>query len=51
MYETDSMVVYIMNCNNELIDGGGVFDGDFYDEQYKMLITIENLLKTFKKNA
>lgn len=45
MYETEDMVVFIMNCNDNLIDAGGVFDGDFYDEQYKMLITIENIVK------
>ena len=45
MYETDNMIVYVMNCNSELIDAGGVFDGNFYEEQYQMLITIENIIK------
>ena len=49
IYETDSMVVFVMNCNNNLIDAGGVFDGDFYDEQYKMLINIEKIVKDKSK--
>ena len=47
IYETDTMIVFVMNCNNNLIDAGGVFDGDFYDEQYKMLTTVEKIVKKY----
>jgi hypothetical protein len=32
-----------------LIDGGGVYSGDFYTEQYKMLITIEAIIAKRKE--
>ena len=46
IYECDAMVVFVMYTNNNLVDGGGVYDGDFYTEQYKMLVTIENVIQT-----
>ena len=45
LFETNDNIIIIIYTNNNLIDGGGVYDGDFYTEQYKMLVTIENVIK------
>lgn len=45
MFESASITVNILFTNNNLIDAGGVFDGDFYKEQFTILTTIERILK------
>lgn len=45
VFQTDSITVQILYTNNNLIDAGGVFDGDFYKEQYSILVYIENIIK------
>ncbi len=47
--ETDDLIIYVLYANQNLIDGGGVYSGDFYTEQYKMLVTIETIIA--KKKA
>jgi len=44
MFENEEMIVFVLYTNQNLIDGGGVYDGDFYNEQYTILITIEKIL-------
>jgi hypothetical protein len=44
LFETDDIVVNTLFANQDLIDGGGVYSGDFYTEQHKMLITIEAII-------
>lgn len=44
LFETEDVIVHTMYANQDLIDGGGVYSGDFYTEQYKMLITIEAII-------
>ena len=41
LFESEDMIIHSLYANQDLIDGGGVYSGDFYTEQYKMLITIE----------
>ena len=44
MFENEEMIVFVLYTNKNLIDGGGVYDGDFYNEQYTILTTIEKTL-------
>jgi hypothetical protein len=44
LFETEDIVVNTLFANQDLIDGGGVYSGDFYTEQYKMLTTIESII-------
>ena len=37
-------------ANQDLVDGGGVYSGDFYTEQHKMLITIEAIVAKRKES-
>jgi Putative papain-like cysteine peptidase (DUF1796) len=50
LFETDDLIIYAMHTNQNLVDGGGVYDGDFYTEQYKMLITLENIIAAKKES-
>ena len=45
LFETDNMTIRVLYANDYLVDAGGVYDGDFYNEQYVMLTTIESILK------
>lgn len=49
LFETEDIVVHTLFANQDLIDGGGVYSGDFYTEQYKMLITIEAIVAKRKE--
>ena len=49
LFETEDIVVNTLFANQDLIDGGGVYSGDFYTEQYKMLITIEAIIAKRKE--
>ena len=49
LFETEDLIVYAMHTNNNLVDGGGVYSGDFYTEQYRMLVTIENIIAAKKE--
>ena len=50
LVQNNDYVIYVMFANNKLVDGGGVFCGDeWYDEQHKILITIEALLEKARK--
>lgn len=44
MFRCDAMTVFVMFANNGMVDAGGVFDGDFYNEQYHMLVSIESII-------
>ena len=46
IFETMDVVISIMYVNNNLIDAGGVYDGDFFKEQSIMLNVIENVINT-----
>jgi len=42
VFQNEDCIIYTLYANSTLIDGGGVFCGDsWYDEQYKLLTTIE----------
>lgn len=43
--QNEDMVIFVIYTNNDLLDAGGVYSGDFYNEQYTILITIEKVLK------
>lgn len=45
LFQCDEAVVFIMHVNYKLIDGGGVYSGNFYNEQYTMLTTIEKVIR------
>lgn len=45
MFQSDEAVVFIMHVNSKLVDGGGVYSGSFYNEQYTMLTTIERVIR------
>jgi hypothetical protein len=45
LFESNNSIIMTFYVNNNLIDGGGVYDGDFYSEQYKMLVTIEGIIQ------
>jgi hypothetical protein len=49
LFETDDIVVQTLFANQDLIDGGGVYSGDFYTEQFKMLVTIESIIAKRKE--
>ena len=49
LFENDDIVVHTLFANQDLIDGGGVYSGDFYTEQYKILITIEAIIAKRKE--
>jgi len=49
LFETEDIVVNTLFANQDLIDGGGVYSGDFYKEQYKMLTTIEAIIAKRKE--
>ncbi len=49
LFETDDIIVQTLFTNQNLIDGGGVYSGDFYTEQYKMLTTIEAIVAKRKE--
>jgi len=49
LFETEDMIVQTLFTNQDLIDGGAVYSGDFYTEQYKMLITIEAIVAKRKE--
>ena len=49
LFETDDIVVHTLFANQDLIDGGGVYSGDFYTEQFKMLVTIESIIAKRKE--
>jgi hypothetical protein len=49
LFETDDIIVQTLFANKDLIDGGGVYSGDFYTEQHKMLITIETIVAKRKE--
>ena len=44
LFETEDAIVHTLYANQDLIDGGGVYSGNFHTEQYKMLITIEAII-------
>jgi len=44
IFENEDMIVFVLYTNDNLIDGGGVYEGDFYNEQYTILTTIENVI-------
>lgn len=45
VFESETIIVQVLYTNNDLIDAGGVFDGDFYKEQFSILVSIENIIK------
>jgi len=49
--ETEDAIVHTLYVNQDLIDGGGVYSGDFYTEQYRMLITIEAITAKRKESG
>jgi hypothetical protein len=49
LFETNDIIVQTLFTNKDLIDGGGVYSGDFYTEQYKMLTTIEAIIAKRKE--
>lgn len=49
LFENEDVVVHTLFANQNLIDGGAVYSGDFYTEQYKMLITIEAIVAKRKE--
>lgn len=49
LFENEDVVVHTLFANQNLIDGGAVYSGDFYTEQYKMLITIESIIAKRKE--
>ena len=49
LFETEDIIVQTIFTNENLIDGGGVYSGDFYTEQYKMLTTIEAIIAKRKE--
>ena len=49
LFETEDIIVQTLFANQDLIDGGGVYSGDFYTEQYKMLTTIEAIVAKRKE--
>jgi hypothetical protein len=49
LFETEDIIVQTIFANQDLIDGGGVYSGDFYTEQYKMLTTIEAIIAKRKE--
>jgi hypothetical protein len=49
LFETEDIIVQTIFANQDLIDGGAVYSGDFYKEQYKMLITIEAIVAKRKE--
>jgi hypothetical protein len=49
LFETEDIIVQTIFTNKDLIDGGGVYSGDFYTEQYKMLTTIEAIIAKRKE--
>ncbi len=51
MYESTAMKVIVMYANNSLVDAGATYSGDFYSEQYQMLVTIESILKEKSGNS
>jgi hypothetical protein len=50
LFETEDIIVQTLFANQNLIDGGGVYSGDFYTEQHKMLITIEAIVAKRKES-
>ena len=44
MFASNDLSVFVVYANNNLVDGGGVYDGDFYNEQHKILTTIERVI-------
>jgi hypothetical protein len=49
LFETEGIIVQTIFANQDLIDSGGVYSGDFYTEQHKMLITIEAIVAKRKE--
>lgn len=49
LFDTDDIIVQTLYANENLIDGGGVYSGDFYTEQYKMLVSIETIIAKRKE--
>ena len=50
LFETEDIIVQTLFTNKDLIDAGGVYSGDFYTEQYKMLTTIEAIIAKRKES-
>lgn len=46
IYKTDKCVIFTIYTNNNLIDSGAIFSGDWYLEQYKILINIEQIVNS-----
>jgi hypothetical protein len=43
--KTEEYNVFVIYTNNQLIDIGGVYDGDFFEEQNRILLKIEEVIK------
>lgn len=44
LFQNPSCIIHVLYANNNLIDGGAVFSGDFYNEQHVLLQTIEKYI-------
>jgi hypothetical protein len=44
LFQNNSSIIHVLYANNNLVDGGAVFSGDFYNEQYVLLTTIEKFI-------
>lgn len=51
VYESNTMTVVVFYANNRLVDAGATYSGDFHNEQYKMLVTIESIIRDKTKNS
>ena len=45
IFDSNSLTIFVAYTNQNLDDAGGVFDGDFYNEQYQILLAIEKIVK------
>jgi hypothetical protein len=45
LFETKDVVIFVLYVNDNLIDGGGVYDGDFFQEQHNMLNAIQDVIR------
>ena len=44
MKETPDYIVFILFCNDHLLDGGGTFSGNFHSEEEEVITILKNIL-------
>lgn len=51
VYDSSMMTVVVIYANNQLVDAGATYSGDFHNEQHKMLTTIESIIRDKTENS